>query len=93
MEHTDHTAPQSIEVLWQEDTRILTLEGEPVLEYHVSWPCLLYTSIPTVSGGRNIAAAAASVLILWTYFGWMVRRGSGCEEKNCTGNGPIPGRN
>ena len=38
MVHTDHTAPQSIEVLWQEDTRILTLEGEPVLEYHVSWP-------------------------------------------------------
>ena len=31
-------ADHSNQVLWQEETRALMLEGEPALEYHISWP-------------------------------------------------------
>ena len=34
-----------VEILWQEEKRRLTLEGEPVLEYTLAWP--------EVRGGRT----------------------------------------
>ena len=29
---------EEIKVIWEEETRVLTLEGEPVLKYALSWP-------------------------------------------------------
>lgn len=49
------------EVIWHEETRTLTLEGEPVLEYTLSWPEVTGAGL----GGRWISRYYAHMAKTW----------------------------
>lgn len=52
---------QGIQILWTEDSRVLTLEGEPVLEYALSWPQVEGAGL----GGRWISRYYARLAQSW----------------------------
>lgn len=52
---------KSIEVIWNEERRTLTLEGEPVLEYSLSWPTVTGAGL----GGRWISRYYARLAKGW----------------------------
>ena len=53
--------PEAPQVLWHEENRTLTLEGEPVLDYALSWPELADAG----RGGRRISRYYARLAQSW----------------------------
>ena len=53
--------PGEAQVVWEEEKRILTLEGEPVLKYVLSWPQVEGAGL----GGRWISRYYARLAQNW----------------------------
>ena len=64
---------REIRVIWESEERTLTLEGEPVLEFSLSWPCVEGGGL----GGRWIGR----------YYAWLARGGAPPGGRLLSGRG------
>ena len=61
MSQNQKDSREQARVVWEEERKILTLEGEPVLSYTLSWPQVMDTGM----GGRRISRYYARLARSW----------------------------